>query len=249
MALLADIEDALVARLADWELSESPVFAAVRGASGGYRPALRDALRREVLPAAYVAFIDEPTAPETALAKRGPRFSVLVAARSLRIGSDPRHDDVEALGAFTLIEQVRLALDGFEPADDHVAEPLHQKFLDADDRVAVYELLYRIHSVPEPVPAPGEPGTLDWHRQTEPDALELSWSAPEDGPDTGAVDFYRIYRKIEGEEAYVLYETAVKNATSRLLTGQAVGQSMDFYVTAVNVGGEGPDSNAITVML
>ena len=99
------------------------------------------------MPAAYVAFTDEPTAPEVKAAVRGSRFVVLVADRALRVESDPRHGDVNSLGAFTSLEQARLELDGYEPVGGLRLLNLHQKFVEADDRVAVYELLYRVWPV------------------------------------------------------------------------------------------------------
>jgi hypothetical protein len=147
MSTLGDIENAMMVRLASATIADQPAFATVKGASGGYRPLLRDALRRERLPAAYIAFIEEPTSPETKPAVRGPHFAVLVADRVLRQGSDPRNGDVTSLGTFILLEVVRKCLDDFEPAEGLRLVNLHQKFLDADDRFAVYEILYRVWPV------------------------------------------------------------------------------------------------------
>jgi phage gp37-like protein len=149
MSRLGDLENALVSRLAAATLSGSPLFQTVRGVSGGYRPAVRDALRRERMPAAYVAFVDEPTAPEVKPGVRGGRFVVLVAERALRVESDPRHGDTSSLGTFTLLEQTRQELDDYEPITDLRLLNLHQKFVEADDRVAVYELMYRVWPVVE----------------------------------------------------------------------------------------------------
>jgi len=147
MSQLSDLENALVSRLVAAELGGSPLFQTVRGISGGYRPSVREALRRERMPAACIAFIDEPTAPEVKASVRGARFVVLVAERVLRVESDPRHGDAMSLGAFTLLAQVRQELDDYEPLTDLRVVNLHQKFIEADDRVAVYQLLYRIWPV------------------------------------------------------------------------------------------------------
>jgi len=144
MAVLGDIENAMAARLATATIGGQPAFATAKGVSGGYRPLLREALRRERMPAAYVAFIDEPTAPETKPPVRGAHFVVLVAERVLRQESDPRHGDVGSPGAFALLEAARSRLDDYEPAAGLRLVNLHQKFVDADDRSAVYELLYRV---------------------------------------------------------------------------------------------------------
>src|SRR5262245_40103095 len=114
MSRLGDYENALLARLASTMVSGEPLFRAVRGASGGYRPERRERLRRELMPAALVAFIEEPTAAETIPSRQGPRFSILVAARALRAASDPRHGSAGATGAFVLIDQVRARIDDFE---------------------------------------------------------------------------------------------------------------------------------------
>lgn len=143
MSRLGDIESAIVARLAETLKEGAPVFATVRGFSGGYRPALRDAIRRERLPAAYVAFTDEQTAMGTTESRRGPTFVVLIAARMLRQGEDARHGDPPTMGAFELIDHVRNRLDNFEPGHDTLLLSILQRFVDADDRVVVYEAAYR----------------------------------------------------------------------------------------------------------
>lgn len=134
----------MAARLAAATIGGEPAFALVKGASGGYRPALREALRRERMPAAYVAFIDQPTAPEAKPSVRGAHFIVLVAERVLRQESDPRLGDVSSPGAFALLEAARRQLDDWGPAAGLRLVNLHQKFIEADDRSAVYELLYRV---------------------------------------------------------------------------------------------------------
>lgn len=149
MSELGDLENTMVSRLTAAEVSGSPVFQTVCGISGGYRVALREALRRVRMPAAYVAFIDQPTAPEVKPSVRGERFVVLVAERVLRVESDPRRGDVSSLGAFLLLEKAREQLDDYEPSPGLRLVNLHQKFIEADDRVAVYELLYRVWPIVE----------------------------------------------------------------------------------------------------
>ena len=149
MSRLGDIENTLVSRLASAMLGGSPLFEVVRGVSGGHRASNRDALRRERMPAAYVAFTDETTSPETREAIRGARFAVYVAARALRLEADARHGDANTPGAFVLLEKAREQLDDYEPSTGLRVVNLHEKFVEADDRVAVYELLYRIWPVVE----------------------------------------------------------------------------------------------------
>jgi hypothetical protein len=144
MSRLGDLEAAIVERLATDTISGAAVFAVVRGASGGNRPGLRTGLAREMTPAAYVAFVEEPVAPETDFARLGPVFHVFVAARMLRAGSDPRNGDSDARGAFTLIDRVKSRLDGYQPSSDVYLYNLAIKFVEADERFAIYELLYRV---------------------------------------------------------------------------------------------------------
>jgi hypothetical protein len=149
MARLGDLENALVSRLAEATQGGSPVFATVRGISGGYRSAIRDTLLRERTPAAYVAFLDESVAPETKTAVRGARFVVLLAARILRVGSNPRFGDVDSLGAFTLLDKARAQLDDYLVATGLRTVNVHEKFVEADERTAIYELLYRLWPIVE----------------------------------------------------------------------------------------------------
>ncbi len=144
MPRLTDIENNLVARIAGTQVSGQPLMAAVRGASGSFRPALRDALQRERQPAAYVAFIEEPVAATTTQQQRGPRFAVYVSARALRAGSDPRRGDVDARGAFLVIEQLHARLEGYSAYANTTTRGVRHRFLDADDQNVYYELLYRI---------------------------------------------------------------------------------------------------------
>lgn len=143
MSRLGDIENSIVARLESATVSGEPAFATVRGFSGGYRAALSSAIRRERLPAAYVTFVDESTAPETPDARRGPRFTIIVAAEMLRAGQNARLGDDDAHGAFLLMDVVRSRLDFHEPAGDVILLPLLGRFLETDDRVALYEVAYR----------------------------------------------------------------------------------------------------------
>jgi hypothetical protein len=149
MSRLGDLENALVSRVAAAMSGGSAVFAVVKGASGGYRPAIREALKRERMPAAYVAFVEESAAPETKTSVRGARFSVLVAATSLRVGSQPRQDTTGARGAFTLLDEVRKQLNDYVPAAGLRAVIVQEKFLEADERTAIYEVLYRLWPVIE----------------------------------------------------------------------------------------------------
>jgi len=151
MSRLGDLETGILSRLATATIGGAPAFATIEGASGGPRPALRAALRRERMPAAYVAFIEEPEAPETRDVARGARFAVLVADRSLRLPSDPRLGDDDAPGAFALMAAARAQLDDWSPSSGIRLVPIHEKFVDADDRVAIYEILYRVWPIAEEV--------------------------------------------------------------------------------------------------
>ncbi|MCG8405123.1 MAG: DUF1834 family protein [Phycisphaerales bacterium] len=147
MSRLGDLENTIVSKLSQAAISGEPAFATVRSVSGGNRPALREALRRERMPAAFVAFTDEPTAPEIRDQVRGAKFVVLVAARALRVASDPRHGDSDTVGTFGLLEASRSELDNYEPSAGFRLVNVHEKFVDADDRFAIYELLYRVWPV------------------------------------------------------------------------------------------------------
>jgi hypothetical protein len=249
VSTLGDIEIALVARLATASLGGEPVFATVRGATGVWRLTLREALMRERMPAAFVAFIDEPTAPETPAAKLGARFAVLAAARSLRTTSDPRHGDDEALGAFELIDQVRGRLNGWTVAEGLTAQGLGVRFIDADERFAVYELLYRIHPTQPEEAAPGAPQTLEAFTGPEIEDVRLAWESPPAAPDTGPAAVYKIYRKRAGESAFALIDGVPAAALEQTLASQPSGESLSFRVTAANMGGEGPPSNTVVVFL
>ena len=149
MSRLGDLENALVGRLSQATVQGGPAFETVRGVSGGHRPVNRDALRRERMPAAYIAFTDEPAAPEVRDRVRGAKFVVLIAARALRVESDPRHGDASSIGVFELMEAGRAQLDAYAPSTGLQLALLHEKFVDADDRSAVYELLYQVRPVVE----------------------------------------------------------------------------------------------------
>lgn len=143
MSRLGDLENAIVNRVAAATISGAPAFATVRGFSGGDRPVLREAIRRERMPAAFVCFTYEPISPETFDYNRGPQFKVFVVAQLLRSGTNPRHGDATARGAFALIDSVRGQLDWHEPDGDTQLQCLYGRFIDADDRHVIYELGYR----------------------------------------------------------------------------------------------------------
>lgn len=144
MSRLGDLENAIVARLSLATISGSPAFATVQGASGGSRPAIREALRRERMPAAYVAFTEEPTAPEVRDQVRGAKFSILVAAQTLRADTDPRNGDALSIGVFQLLDVVRAQLDDYVPSSGLRLLSIQEKFVEADDRLAIYEAAYRV---------------------------------------------------------------------------------------------------------
>src|SRR5205823_3566046 len=129
--------NAIVTRLAAATSGGSPVFAVVRGASGPGKPVLRDRLKRERPPAAYVAFIKEPTDYLIDPSKLGPQFSIMVAARMLRQNANPRQGDSSALGAFSLIDTVKTQLDNYQITSAYQLQSMEISFLDADERVAI----------------------------------------------------------------------------------------------------------------
>ena len=154
MSRLGDLENAIVARLSLATISGSPAFATVQGVSGGSRPAIRDALRRERMPAAYVAFTEEPTAPEVRDQVRGAKFSVLMAAQSLRAEADPRNGDALSIGVFQLLDVVRAQLDDYAPSSGLRLLGIQEKFVEADDRLAIYEAAYRVWPTVAETPSP-----------------------------------------------------------------------------------------------
>lgn len=143
MSRVGDLENAIVSRLATATISGAPAFATVRGVSGRYRPALGAALRRERLPAAYVAFTSESIAPETFDYDRGARFAILIATRMLQAGQNPRHGNASTRGVFELMDTVRSRLDFYEPDNDVQLQCLYERFVDGDDSTVIYAIGYR----------------------------------------------------------------------------------------------------------
>lgn len=154
MSRLGDLENAIIARLSVATISGSPAFATVQGVSGGSRPAIREAMRRQRMPAAFVTFTDEPTAPEVRDQVRGAKFSVLVAAQTLRAESDPRNGDALSVGVFQLLDVVRAQLDDYAPTSGLRLLSLLEKFVEADDRLAIYEAAYRVWPTVDETPNP-----------------------------------------------------------------------------------------------
>jgi hypothetical protein len=157
MSYLLDIEDELIDRIAATQFSGSPLMATVRGATGAFREAIRDALLRERMPAAYVALLDENTSPLAAAAVRGPRFAVFVATRTLRLTSNPRGEDVEGPGALEVLAQLRSRLDNYAVLPARRAVAVALRFVFGDDRTATYELTYRIETPLGPLVFDGTP--------------------------------------------------------------------------------------------
>lgn len=153
MSRLGDLEASIVSRLSTAIVGGETAFATVEGASGTHRPTLLAAMRRERVPVAYVSFVDEALAPETRDTVRGPRFAVLVADRTLRVPSDPRQGDATSAGTLALLQAARSVLDDYAPSEEIRLIPVHEKFILADERFAVYELLYRAWPVNEPITA------------------------------------------------------------------------------------------------
>ena len=143
MSRLGDFENTIVARVAAGTIFGSPAFSTVRGYAGGDRPLLREAIRHERPPAAFICFTYEPLSPETPDYNHGPQFKVFVIAEMLRSGQDARHGDATARGAFALIDSVRTQLDWYEPNPDTQLQCLYARFIDANERYVLYELGYR----------------------------------------------------------------------------------------------------------
>ncbi|MFO0972763.1 MAG: hypothetical protein U1A27_04890 [Phycisphaerae bacterium] len=151
MAYLADIENALIERLRTAELGGSIAFGSVEAGSGPYRAAMRAQLTRMRPPAAVTAYVDENTATDAPVGKRGPRFGVYVAARSLRTVGGPRQDESDSLGSYSLISVVRGALDGVVIVTGRRAVAAGMRYADGDDRLDIHELMYRMAPL-APVP-------------------------------------------------------------------------------------------------
>jgi len=249
MSQLGDFEAAIIDAVAGAEHSGSPVFKSVRGVSGGYRPHLRDAIRREAMPAAFVAFIEEPTAPEVAPSRRGPHFVVMIAARNLRASSDPRGDDVDSIGAFTALEAARGELDDLEIETGIVLRNLSVRFLDADDRIAVYELRYRVWPVVTKLLAPNAPEDLQATVESGTANVTLDWQLPTELVEKGDIELYKIYRKRAAESAFVLQAAVGPREFAVTLIDQPTGESLTYHVVAANEGGESDPSNAVVVVL
>ena len=249
MSTLGDIENAIVARLEQARIGGAPAFQTVHGLSGGYRAAVRDTVRRARMPAAFVAFAEEPTAPETNPSTRGARYVVLVVQRVLRLESDPRHGDDDSPGAFALVEKAREQLDGCEPLAGLLLVSVQVRFADADERTAMYELLYRVWPVPRTVLPPGAPSPLEAYADVVRREVKLSWREPGRSETAGEAVYYKLYRKRPSDTQFILQDAAAQGETSKTLTAQPTGLALQYYVTAANTGGEGPASNTVMVML
>lgn len=249
MSRLGDLETEIISAVSGAIHTGDPVFKSVRGVSGGYRPNLRDAIRRERMPAAYVAFMEEPTAPEVKPSRRGPHFAVMIASRNLREGGDPRGDDVDNLGAFTALEAARSALDDLEVEPGILLRNLSVKFLDADERVAVYELLYRVWPVVTKLVIPNAPENLQAVIESGAADVELTWSPPTELVDHGDIEFFKVFRKRPSDSAFVLQAAVSPRVFAITLEDQPTGESLTYYVVAANEGGESGPSNLVIVAL
>lgn len=93
----------------------------------------------------------------------------------------------------------------------------------------------------EVVAPPGPPTSL---AAVDPSAFSLSWTLP--AGTLTKINMY--YRDPAGSGGYVLYGSVAGNATSGTIPipPLVVGNSTNFYVTAVGVGGESVPSNVVT---
>jgi hypothetical protein len=242
MSRLGDFENTFVSRLQGASISGSPVFKIVRGFSGGFRPILRDALLRERMPAAYVSFVEETTTPETNAFNLGPRYSVILAARMLRVEANPRHGDSSSLGVFTAIDSARARLDDYEPNSETRLVCMRARFLDADDRVAIYELLYRAWPIQFLALAPNAPPDLALESGEDPGQLLLTWEEPQQDSSHGPAEFYRVYRKKQGETEFTMIAALAKTPLNLTLEDQPLEELTSYRVCAVNAGGESSPS-------
>jgi hypothetical protein len=174
---------------------------------------------------------------------------VLVADQTLRAESNPRHGDVSTVGTFTLLDKVAEQLDDYEPSVGLRLVQLHRRFVEADDRMAVYELLYRVWPIVEPELPPEAPASLKAYTGQNPGEVGLSWYATAASASNGEPDFYRVYRKTSSEGGFVLHETVAKNAKEILLSNQPIGVTLQYCVSAANTGGEGEMSNTVVLVL
>ncbi len=193
--------------------------------------------------------LDEPTAPETPVGRKGAQFAVLVAACALRAGSDPRHGDADATGAFDLLDVVRTQLDDYVPVAGVKAVNLRERFVEADERCAVYESLYRIEPVTTQEQRPPAPETLLAFDGESGGEVDLSWAAGKlvDGTDEPVL--YNIYRKRSGESVFTLQDAVPAETPSVTLPGQPAEETLQYHVTGENAGSEGPASNVVVIIV
>lgn len=249
MSRLGEYEEAIVAQLASAMIGATPAFSVVRGASGGYRPALRDWIRRERVPGACVAFIEEDTAPETRPSRLGPYFAVLVRAATLREAEDPRRDGADTHGAFTLIDVVRERLDDWEIVSEQACRNIRIRFADADEQSAVYEILYRI----TPIASAKAPGAVTELAAAlvsgTTDGVQLTWDAPGESADHGNPTVYKVFRKLASESTFVLQGAVGSDLTTLDLNSQPKGELLTYYILASNAGGDAASGTLVTITL
>jgi levanase len=107
------------------------------------------------------------------------------------------------------------------------------------ESITVTPIVPTMWNVPEPVEAPGAPGSVVATPRTG--GADLTWSAP--ASDGGAaVTEYRVYQ--DGIDAPV----ATTADTSATITGLTPGSTARFAVSAVNTAGEGPRSGWSTTV-
>lgn len=101
-------------------------------------------------------------------------------------------------------------------------------------------------ATPTPLVAPGQPVTLESCNEKTSGQFELRWKKPSEG---GTVATYKIYRKVAPATAFTLLDAIAGNETRKILIAQPVNTAMQYYVTAQNNAGEGPESNTVDVKL
>jgi len=152
MSELGDLENAIVASVAAIEDGGEPLFATVKAASGRKDELLAAAIRRERQPAAYVVFAGRMAATDGAALVGDPRFSLIVAAESLRGGSEPRLGGEDATGAFTLLDKLAVALQARVVLTDRRLVLVDEGVVATDERSYVARQRYQVRRVAQSSP-------------------------------------------------------------------------------------------------
>ncbi len=127
--------------------------------------------------------------------------------------------------------------------DDMKAELRYAESVVKRDDARLKMLGWGGRAVPAALVPPGQPLGLEAPRQGG-GWVGLGWKAPMDG---GAVAAYRIQRRLSTEEAWT--DAGMSLGCGTTLNGQERGKEWEYVVVAVNMAGDGPPSNTVTVVL